>query len=303
MALGVRAGDEVITVPFTFVATAGPITLLGAKPVFVDIDLVTFNVDVNKVEAVITPRTKAIIAVDLFGLVANFEEIGRIAAKHNISVIEDAAQAIGAKLNGRMAGSFGTLGCFSFFPTKNLGAAGDGGMVTTNDDGLAAKLRNIRVHGSPRRYEYELQGVNSRLDALQAAVLSVKLKHLDEWAERRRNNARCYNQLFAEFGMTSKVVTPIEPAGYHHVFNQYTIRVRERDRLFEYLKQEGIPTEIYYPHPLHLQRAFAELGVPEGTFPEAERAAKEVLSLPIYPELNPRHQRQLVQTMARFFHS
>ena len=301
MALGVAAGDEVITVPFTFVATAGPITLLGAKPVFVDIDPTTFNIDVSKIEAKITLRTKAIIPVDLFGLLAPLAEIEKIAAKHGIAVIEDAAQAIGAQRNQKMAGSFGTLGCFSFFPTKNLGAAGDGGMVTTDDDNLAQKLRRIRVHGSPRRYEYEIQGVNSRLDALQAAVLSVKLKYLNSWAEGRRKNASRYDQLFREHGLNNNVITPTEPAGYHHIFNQYTIRVQNRDKLRAFLTEKELPSEIYYPDPLHLQKAFADLGHKLGDFPESERAAREVLSLPIYPELEEANQRLLVAGIAEWF--
>ena len=301
MALDIGPGDEIITVPFTFVATAGPITLLGAKPVFVDIDPVTFNIDPAKIEAAITPRTKAVIPVDLFGLLAPLDEIQRITAQHGLALIEDAAQAIGAAHNGNKAGSFGTMGCFSFFPTKNLGAAGDGGMITTNDDALAAKLREIRVHGSPRRYEYDLQGVNSRLDALQAAVLSVKLKYLDSWAEDRRRNADRYNQLFAEHNLTDRVQLPKQPAMYCHVYNQYTIRVSERDRLRAYLTDRGLPTEIYYPYPLHLQRAFAALGHKEGDFPESERAAREVLSLPSYSELPREHQRLLVERIAAFF--
>jgi dTDP-4-amino-4,6-dideoxygalactose transaminase len=215
-------------------------------------------------------------------------------------VIEDAAQAIGAKLNGKMAGAFGALGCLSFFPTKNLGGAGDGGLITTNRDDLADKLRKIRVHGSPRRYEYEVQGVNSRLDALQAAVLSVKLKYLDGWAEGRRRNADRYLQGFGEHKI-GEVVTPVEPSSCFHIFNQYTIRVPERDRLRAHLTEKGIPTEIYYPYPLHLQKAFADLGHREGDFPESERAAREVLALPIYPELQAEHQRLLVGEIASFF--
>ena len=301
MALGVGAGDEVITVPFTFVATAGPITLLGAKPVFVDIDPATFNIDVNKIDAAITPRTKAIIPVDLFGLLSALPEIEKIAERHGIAVIEDAAQAIGATHRGVKAGSFASLGCFSFFPTKNLGGAGDGGMVTTNDDALAAKVRQIRVHGSPRRYEYDVQGVNSRLDALQAAVLSVKLRYLDLWANRRRANAERYQRLFEEYQLGEQVTVPSEPEGYCHVYNQYTARAAERDRLRAYLTEKGLPTEIYYPYPLHLQKAFAELGYKAGDFPESERAAREVLSLPIYAELPNEHPRLLVEAMAAFY--
>ena len=301
MGLGIGPGDEVITVPFTFVATAGPITLLGAKPVFVDVNPETFNIDVGKIEAAITQQTKAIVAVDLFGLTAAYAQIERVASEHGIPVIEDAAQAIGASYEGKLAGSFGQLGCFSFFPTKNLGGAGDGGMVMTGNDELAAKMKQIRVHGSPRRYEYDLQGVNSRLDALQAAVLSVKLKYLDCWAKQRRENALRYNELFVKHELQGKVVVPSEPAGFNHVYNQYTIRVPDRDRLREHLAAKGLPTEIYYPYPLHLQKAFANLGHRAGDFPESERAAREVLSLPIYAELKPQHQESLVAEIARFY--
>jgi dTDP-4-amino-4,6-dideoxygalactose transaminase len=303
MALGIGAGDEVVTVPFTFVATAGPITLLGAKPVFVDIDPVTFNIDISRIEAAITPRTKAIVAVDLFGLMAPMEEIERLAAAHGIAVIEDAAQAVGASRNGRMAGSTGIIGCFSFFPTKNLGGAGDGGMLTTNDASIDQNLRKIRVHGSPRRYEYEVQGVNSRLDAVQAAVLGVKLKYLDGWAEGRRRNAQCYRTLFESHGLTSQIVLPTEPEGYHHVFNQYTIRCSRREELRAFLIEKGIPTEIYYPYPLHLQKAFAYLGLKIGNLPESERACREVLSLPIYPELGEENLCAVVKSIAEFYSS
>lgn len=301
MALGVGAGDEVITVPFTFVATAGPIALLGAKPVFVDIDRDTFNIDVSQIKLAITPRTKAIIPVDLFGLMAPMQEINAIAAKHNVAVIEDAAQAIGAKRNDKAAGSSGTEGCFSFFPSKNLGAAGDGGMVTTSDPAIYDRLRKIRVHGSPRRYEYEILGVNSRLDALQAAVLSVKLKHLDGWAEGRRRNAQSYRRLFEERGLSQKLVLPVEPSGCHHIYNQYTVRCQQRDQLRDFLGKKGIPTEIYYPFSLHLQKAFAYLVYKEGDFPEAEKACREVLSLPIYPELGEERIRQVVEGIAEFY--
>jgi dTDP-4-amino-4,6-dideoxygalactose transaminase len=301
MALGVGAGDEVITVPFTFVATAGPIALLGAKPVFVDIDPTTFNIDVNKIEAAITPRTKAVIPVDLFGLMAPIDQIEAIADKHKVAVIEDAAQAIGAKRNSHMAGSTGTMGCFSFFPSKNLGAAGDGGLITTNDSEINERLRKIRVHGSPRRYEYEVLGVNSRLDAIQAAVLSVKLKHLDGWAEGRRRNATCYRQLFEQRGLANCLILPTEPAGSHHIFNQYTIRSSQRDELRAFLTEKGIPSEIYYPYPLHLQKAFAYLGHRSGDFPESERACQEVLSLPIYPELGEDRLHLVVDAIAEFY--
>lgn len=301
MALGVGRDDEVITVPFTFVATAGPIALLGAKPVFADIDPVTFNIDPAKIEALITPRTKAIIPVDLFGLMAPMEEVESIAKRHNIAVIEDAAQAIGAKRNGGMAGSTGTMGCFSFFPSKNLGGAGDGGMVTTDDPAINERLRKIRGHGSPRRYEYEIQGVNSRLDSLQAAVLSVKLKYLDGWAEGRRRNAQCYGALFRKHELTDRVVLPREPAASHHIYNQYTIRCQRRDEMRAFLTEKGIPTEIYYPYPLHVQKAFTYLGYNEGDFPESERACREVLALPIYPELGEDRLRLVVENIAEFY--
>ncbi len=300
MACGVGQGDEVITVPFTFVATAGPIALLGAKPVFVDIDPVTYNIDVKKVEGAITSKTRAIIPVDLFGLMAPMTDLEAIAKKHNLVLIEDAAQAIGAKAQGRTAGATGTMGSFSFFPSKNLGAAGDGGAITTNDSSIAQKLRKLRVHGSPRRYEYELLGVNSRLDALQAAVLRVKLKYLDGWADERRKNAKRYGQLFQQSGVTDRVTLPSEPAGYHHIYNQYTIRVSQRDKLREFLTEKGIPSEIYYPYPLHLQPVFKDLGGRAGDFPVSEQACKEVLALPIYPEMGEARQQQVVEGISQF---
>ncbi len=301
MALGVSAGDEVITVPFTFVATAGPIALLGAKPVFVDIDPITYNMDPGKIEAAVTPKTKAIIPVDLFGLMAPIEEIEAIAAKRRIAVIEDAAQAIGAQRNGRNAGSTGTMGTFSFFPSKNLGGAGDGGLITTDDAAINERLRKLRGHGSPRRYEYEILGVNSRLDSLQAAVLSVKLKYLDGWAEGRRRNAQRYKALFEQHGLTNCVDLPVEPKGSHHIYNQYTIRCPKRDELKAFLAEKGIPAEIYYPYPLHAQKAFSYLGLKNGDFPESEKACREVLSLPIYPELGEERQAMVVAAVADFF--
>jgi dTDP-4-amino-4,6-dideoxygalactose transaminase len=300
MACGVGSGDEVITVPFTFVATAGPIALLGARPVFVDIDPSTYNIDTKKIEAAITSKTKAIIPVDLFGLMAPMTEVEDIARKHNIAVLEDAAQAIGAKAKGRTAGATGTMGCFSFFPSKNLGAAGDGGAITTDDQSLAQKLRKLRVHGSPRRYEYELLGVNSRLDAVQAAVLRVKLKYLDQWAEQRRKNADRYARLFEQAGISGKVGLPSEPGGFHHIYNQYTIRVSQRDKMRDFLTGKGIPTEIYYPYPLHLQPVFSYLGHRSGDFPVSEQACKEVLALPIYPEMGEARQQQVVEGIVEF---
>lgn len=303
MAVGVGHGDEVITVPFTFVATAGPVALLGAKPVFVDIDPITFNIDVSKIEAALTSKTKAIIPVDLFGLMAPMEEIEALANKHNLAVIEDAAQAIGARRNGRMAGSTGTMGCFSFFPSKNLGGAGDGGMITMNDPEIDQRLRKIRGHGSPRRYEYEILGVNSRLDSLQAAVLSVKLKYLDQWAEARRRNANCYHSLFTQKALQNHITLPTEPKGSHHIYNQYTIRCERRDALRAYLNEKGIPSEIYYPYPLHEQKAFSYLGYQQGDFPCSEKACNEVLALPIYPELGEERLRAVVESIAAFYGS
>jgi dTDP-4-amino-4,6-dideoxygalactose transaminase len=301
MALDVGAGDEVIIPPFTFVATAGAVARLGARPVFADIDPITFNLDAKKLEALITPRTRAIIPVHLFGLCADLDPILEIARKHKVPVIEDAAQAIGAKYHGRQAGSIGDFGCFSFFPSKNLGGAGDGGMITVNDTALRDKLKILRDHGSPRQYEYQYVGVNSRLDSLQAAILRVKFRYLDQWAAGRRRNAKRYAELFAEYGLAAQVKLPVELAQHFHIYNQYTIRVARRDQLQQHLKQAGIPTAIYYPHSLHLQPAFSGLGYPEGSFPETERACREVLSLPIYPELKEEQLRSVAQSIAGFY--
>ena len=285
MALGIGPGDEVITVPFTFVATAGSVARLHAKPVFVDIDPATFTLDPSKLEAAISPRTKAIIPVHLFGLMADVDPILEISQRRGIAMIEDAAQAIGAKYKGKPAGSMGTFGCYSFFPSKNLGGAGDGGLITTNDAALAAQLKLLREHGSRTRYDYEVVGMNSRLDALQAAILRVKLKHLDAWAAGRRRHADRYRQLIDESGLSNDVRVPACPSYATHVYHQFTIRVGRRDELKARLTQQGIPSEIYYPHPLHLQPAFADLRYRPGSVPQAEAACREVLSLPIYPEL------------------
>jgi dTDP-4-amino-4,6-dideoxygalactose transaminase len=297
MALGIGPGDEVITVPFTFVATVGAIARLHARTVFVDIDPVTFNLDPKKLERAITPRTKAIIPVHLFGLCSDMDAILDIASKRGIPVVEDAAQAIGARIGDRASGSMGTFGCFSFFPSKNLGGAGDGGLITTNDVELAAKLRLLRNHGSKTKYDYVLLGINSRLDALQAAVLRVKLRHLDQWASGRRRNAARYRELLHAVG---SVTLPQEPAGYCHVYNQYTIRSGKRDALKEFLQSRGIPSEIYYPHALHLQPAFADLGYAAGAFTEAEKCSAEVLSLPIYPELKDEQLEAVAQAIKEF---
>jgi len=303
MALNVGPGDEVITTPFTFVATVGSIVRLGAKPVFVDIAPDTYNLDPNRVEAAVTSRTRAIMPVHLFGASADLHPLLEIAERNGLSVVEDAAQAIGAHYKGRPIGSIGAIGCFSFFPSKNLGGAGDGGMMTTNDAGLAERLRVLRTHGSRERYSYELIGMNSRLDALQAAILRVKLRYLDGWTEKRRQNAERYRQLLTGSGLTDRVGIPVEPANTRHVYNQFTIRVADRDALRTHLSSRGIPTEIYYPSPLHLQPAFSYLGYHTGAFPESERASRQVLSLPIYPELTAEMQSQVVRAIAEFYPS
>ena len=279
MALGAGPGDEVVTTPFTFFATAGCISRAGATPVFVDIQPETFNIDPAAVARAITPRTKAIVPVHLFGQCADMDEI-RAAAGH-VPVIEDAAQALSAAYKGRRAGILGTLACFSFFPSKNLGGFGDGGIVTTDDEGLAARLRLLRVHGAHEKYYHDVIGLNSRLDALQAAVLRVKLPHLDSWSAGRAANAARYDRLFAG----TNAVTPTARSDRRHVFNQYTLRVPKRDEVMAHLKANGVGCAIYYPVPLHLQKCYAGLGYTEGLLPEAERAAAEVLSIPVYPEL------------------
>jgi dTDP-4-amino-4,6-dideoxygalactose transaminase len=301
MAMGVRAGDEIVTVPFTFFATAGAISRLGAKPVFVDIQPDTFNIDPSQFEGAITPRTKAVIPVHLFGQCADMAAIGGIARRKNIKVIEDACQAIGASQNGKKAGILGETGCFSFFPTKNLGGFGDGGLMTTNDEGLADALAMLRVHGSRVRYLHEAVGINSRLDALQAAVLHVKLKHLDRWTEGRRRNAERYRQGFTAAKLHDHVMLPVTAPGNFHVYNQYTIRVRKRDELRAFLKEKGVGTEIYYPLPMHLQNCYRDLGYRKGSFPVSEQAAEQVLSLPIFAELTGSQQDYVVDMVAQFY--
>jgi dTDP-4-amino-4,6-dideoxygalactose transaminase len=300
MALGIKSGDEVITVPFSFIATAGSVARLGALPVFVDIDPVTYNLDPNKLEAAITSKTRAILPVHLFGLAAEMDPILEVATRHGIPVIEDAAQAIGATYTNEKVGRIGSIGCFSFFPSKNLGAAGDGGLMTTNNSELAARLALLRVHGSRNKYEYQCLGTNSRLDAIQAAILRVKLVHLDSWTEDRRRNAMRYRTLFEERDLSDTVITPFEPAHSKHVYNQFTIRLERRDALRKFLQGEGIPSEIYYPYPLHLQPALQNLRYRPGSLPHAELACEQVLSLPIYPELTPERQEAVVDAIARF---
>jgi dTDP-4-amino-4,6-dideoxygalactose transaminase len=300
MGLEVGAGDEVVTIPFTFVATAGAIARLGARPVFVDIDPLSYNLDAAKLEAAITSKTKAIIPVHLFGMSADMEAIMRIANRRGIPVIEDAAQAIGATYAGKPVGSIGLCGCFSFFPSKNLGGAGDGGMITTHDAALADKLRVLHLHGGHTKYEYELMGMNSRLDALQAAILRVKLRHLDSWSDRRRRNAARYDELFTRLGLNHEIRLPQVQARCTHIYNQYVIRVSRRDELKNFLRDAGVPSEIYYPLPLHLQQAFAYLGYKPGDFPESEAASAEVLALPVFPEMTDDQQNLVVDSIAAF---
>ncbi len=283
MAENIGAGDEVITTPYTFFATAGAIARLGATPVFVDIDPATYNLDTSHVASKVTSKTRVIIPVHLYGQIANMDAVMRIADQRGLVVIEDAAQAIGAEYKGRRAGSIGHYGCFSFFPSKNLGAAGDAGMVVTSDAQRAEKLQTLRAHGSKPKYYHKTVGGNFRLDALQAAIVSAKLPHLDKWTAARQRNAKRYDQFFAEAGLPIGVPAVVTD---RHIFNQYVVRVSNRDELQAYLKQKGIGTEVYYPVPLHLQECFAYLGYKAGAFPESERAAKETLALPIYPELS-----------------
>jgi dTDP-4-amino-4,6-dideoxygalactose transaminase len=301
MALGVGPGDEVIAPPFTFVATAGAIARLHARPVFADIDPRTYNLDPNQFEKLISARTKAIIPVHLFGLAADMDPIMEIANRRGVAVIEDAAQALGAKYHGKTVGSIGTLGCFSFFPSKNLGGAGDGGLVTTNDPKLADRLKVLRTHGSRSKYEYELIGMNSRLDAMQAAILRVKLPYVDQWTLGRRRNAERYRSLFAGADLDGAVQLPAEASNCFHVYNQFTIRTQRRDALKKFLADRGVPTEIYYPHPLHLQPAFAYLGHKAGDLRNSEAASAEVLSLPIYAELSDEQLQSVVTAIAEFY--
>lgn len=281
MAAGVKPGDEVICPAFTFFATAGCIARLGAVPVFIDVDPVTFNLDPAKLPAKISKKTVAILPVHLFGQCANMEAINAIAAQHGLKVIEDAAQAIGARRNGKKACALSLAGCLSFYPTKNLGAAGDAGAICTDDDALAETCRLLRVHGSGHQYYHKIIGGMFRLAAVQAAVLDVKLKYLEGWHEGRRKNAELYDQLLAG----SKVSTPKIEAGNWSIYNQYVVRVPDRDRVKQELADKGVGSAIYYPVPLHLQECFAYLGHKAGDFPESERACREVLALPIYPEL------------------
>jgi len=313
MAEDIGPGDEVITVPYTFFATVGCISRLGATPVFVDVDPVTYNMNPAQIESKITKRTKAIMPVHLYGQMADMDAIMAIAKKHNLVVIEDAAQAIGSEYKGKRAGSIGDYGCFSFFPSKNLGGIGDGGMVVTNDPGRAAKLTLLRAHGSKPKYYHKLVGGNFRLDAIQGAVVSAKLPHLDKWTAARQANAARYDKLFAASGIkiavsgdapaakaAAELVLPKVVAN-RHIFNQYVVRTPLREELRKALEGAGVSTEIYYPVPMHLQECFASLGYKAGTMPESESAANETLALPIYPELNEAQARYVVDVVRSFF--
>jgi dTDP-4-amino-4,6-dideoxygalactose transaminase len=303
LALGIGPGDEVITTPYSFFATAGAVWRTGARPVFVDIEPDTFNIDPTRLEAAITSSTKAIIPVHLYGQTADMDPILSVAHAHNLPVLEDAAQAIGAEYHGRRAGTIATVAAFSFYPSKNLGAFGDGGMVTTNDADLASRIARLRVHGMEPKYVHHEVGFNSRLDALQAAVLRVKLRHLDRWTEGRRHVASRYRFLFESYGLSDTVQLPVERPDHFHAYNQFVVRVPSaaRDPLRAYLTELRIGTEIYYPIPLHLQDCFAALGHKPGDFPRSESAAQQTIALPIYPELSEEAQHVVVGAIAGFF--
>jgi dTDP-4-amino-4,6-dideoxygalactose transaminase len=297
MALGIGPGDEVVTPTYSFFATAGCVARLGATPRLVDIDPITFNADPSAVRAAITSKTKAVIPVHLYGLMSDMDPILAAASERGVPVIEDACQAIGAEYRNRQAGTLGLASCFSFFPSKNLGAFGDGGLVTTTDRKFGHELRLLRNHGAEPKYFHKRIGGNFRLDALQAAVLRVKMPFLSQWTEMRRSNAQRYRELFTGAGLTNRVVLPTEPAGYRHIFNQYVVCVPDRDRVRAHLTRHGIGTEIYYPVPFHLQECFASLGHRRGDFPASEVAADSTLALPIYGELTAEQQETVVAAM------
>ena len=303
MACDIGPGDEVILPSFTFFATASAVTRLGGRPVFADIDPGSFNIDPDCVERLITPATKAIIPVHLFGQCAEMDSIMRIAKSAGVPVVEDVAQAIGAEFGKRRAGSIGQIGCFSFYPTKNLGGAGDGGMLTTNDDQLADKLKLLRAHGMRPRYKHQLVGINSRLDSFQAAVLNVKLPHLDLWSAMRQANARRYTEMFIEAGLDNVLGLPESGPRRRHVWNQYVVRVPDgqRDAVREFLGEAKIGSEIYYPLGLHAQECFKYLGYGAGDLPQTDRASEEVLALPIFPELTAQEQQAVVDRISAFY--
>lgn len=281
LACGIGKGDEVITTPFTFIATAEAITYTGARPVFVDIDEKTFNIDVKKIKKAVTKKTKAILPVHLFGLSADMEKIKELAAEYKLKIIEDCAQSFGAVYKGKKTGAIGDAGCFSFFPSKNLGCYGDGGMVITNDDNMAEKIGILRNHGQKVRYYHSVIGYNSRLDEIQAGILRIKLKRIDEYNKKRRENARLYTEKLKGVN----IITPSEPDGYYHVFHQFSIRTSKRDSILNGLTEAGIASAIYYPVPLHLQESYKDLGYKKGDFPVSEAVASDIISLPMYPEL------------------
>ena len=302
MAFDVGQDDEVITTPYSFFATVSAITRLGAKPVFVDIDAETYNLDVSQIEAKITEKTKAIQPVHLYGQCAEMSELREISKKYNIPLVEDAAQAIGSEFEGKRAGAMSEIGCFSFYPSKNLGGMGDGGFMTTDDDELAHKLFALRVHGSFERYYHKWVGLNSRLDGFQGAVLRVKLPHLDSWTEARQANANYYRQLFTDAGLTEQIVLPFERENVRHIYNQFVLRIPERrDELKQFLATNDIGTDIYYPVSLHLQECFEYLGYKTGDFPESENASRETLAIPIFPELKREQQEFVVEKITEFF--
>jgi dTDP-4-amino-4,6-dideoxygalactose transaminase len=325
MAIDIKPGDEVITTPYTFFATAGAVARLNARPVFVDIDPLTYNLKPEAIEAAITERTRAIIPVHLYGQMSDMTPIMEVARRHDLIVIEDAAQAIGSEYEGRRAGTIGDMACFSFFPSKNLGGFGDGGMVTTNSAELAQQVKLLRNHGYAPKYYNKVVGGNFRLDAIQAAVLRIKLKHLDDWTQKRQENAATYRRLFQEAELSiaphlaglesdagdieatsplagmSGVVLPFEAGNVRHIYNQFIIRSGQRDALLAHLKERKIGTEVYYPVPMHVQECFADLGYRAGDFPRSERAARETLALPIYPELTESMMRTVVEAIADFY--
>lgn len=303
MAEDIGPGDEVITTPYTFFATVGAISRVGSKPVFVDIDPVTYNLDVSQLEAAVTPRTKAIIPVHLYGQMADMDGVMAVARKHNLIVIEDAAQAIGSEWKGRRAGSIGDYGCFSFFPSKNLGCFGDGGMMTLQDAEKTRKTVILRNHGSDPKYYHHLIGGNFRLDVLQAVVVEIKLKYLDGWTAGRQANAARYGRLFGATSLLSDGRVSLPEAGDdRHIYNQYVIRAERRDELITHLRENDVGCEIYYPVPLHLQACFKDLGHQPGDFPESEKAASETLALPIYPDLTDDMAARVVEVIDRFYH-
>jgi dTDP-4-amino-4,6-dideoxygalactose transaminase len=300
MALDIQPGDEVISTPYTFFATAGAVVRMGARPVFVDIDPATFNIQADQVEERITSRTRAIMPVHLFGQCADMEPILAVARRRGVAVIEDAAQAIGAEYKGQRAGAMGDMGCFSFFPSKNLGAFGDGGAVVTNDDALADRLLMLRNHGARPKYFHKIVGGNFRLDTIQAAVLSVKLRSLDQWTAKRQQHAAFYDAAIARDARLRSTITSPAIVQSRHIFNQYVIRVRDRDALREHLQQNQVGNEVYYPVPLHLQECFRDLGYRPGDFPESELAAATTVALPIFPELTTVQKQQVVDSLTSF---